>query len=594
MTFKVNIKRLVSVLLVAISGLCAFAQKSTLVEPVITPDLISLQPTVEVESITLKVSGPNGVYFETQFSGFNAPFIEVFDPAGNLLPDGSYSFELVATPIIPNDIKQDMLEARANNDREALAELWEMVRPEVDLNQSGYFAIYQGQIATPDTDEIAFDEALPMLASTDTAEGSPLVDQDEGFEAQTFTTDLIVQGSGCIGVDCTSSESFGFDTLRLKENNLRIKFDDTSASASFPNNDWMLTANDSSNGGANKFSIDDVTGAKTPFTIEAGAPSNSLYTDDAGNIGVGTASPVVEVHIVDGDSPTLRLEQNGSSGFTPQTWDIAGNETNFFVRDVTNGSELPFKIRPGADDNALVISNNNNIGLGAGTGPSAALHLRRTDGTAQVLIEENSSTTAARILVDLENKGPTRIRYQNTDNSTNWTTSNDASGFIIDSSATTGEDLFVTNSGRFLIRPNGTADPGLVLENNGNMEIGGVLTENSNRHMKKDFEAIDHQEILEKVEGLELTKWTYKDDGAVRHLGPMAQDFADAFGLGRDREHIATLDVGGVALAAIKGLSERLESKEQQLEQKDAAIAEMSERLQTLEKLVEKLANKSE
>ena len=96
---------------------------------------------------------------------------------------------------------------------------------------------------------------------------------------QVITQDLIVQGSTCTGFDCTSLESFGFDTLRLKENNLRIHFDDTSNSASFPGNDWRLIANDTTNGGLNRFSIEDATAGRIPFTIEAGAPANSLYVD---------------------------------------------------------------------------------------------------------------------------------------------------------------------------------------------------------------------------------------------------------------------------------------------------------------------------
>ena len=99
---------------------------------------------------------------------------------------------------------------------------------------------------------------------------------------QVFIDDIIVGGSACIGFDCVNGESFGFDTIRLKENNLRIKFVDTSSSASFPTNDWQLTANETSNGGANKFSIDDVNSGRTPFTIEAGAPSHSLYVDERG------------------------------------------------------------------------------------------------------------------------------------------------------------------------------------------------------------------------------------------------------------------------------------------------------------------------
>ena len=128
-----------------------------------------------------------------------------------------------------------------------------------------------------------------------------------------FLDDLIVDGSACIGFDCVNGESFGFDTLRLKENNLRIKFLDTSSLASFPTNDWQITANDSSNGGANKFSIDDIDGGLTPFTIEAGAPSNSLYVDDGRRLGLGTSTPVVELHVKSGNTPTMRLAARGKS-----------------------------------------------------------------------------------------------------------------------------------------------------------------------------------------------------------------------------------------------------------------------------------------
>ncbi|MEZ5812093.1 MAG: hypothetical protein R3D45_11840 [Rhizobiaceae bacterium] len=193
--------------------------------------------------------------------------------------------------------------------------------------------------------------------------------------------DLIVDGSACIGFDCVNGESFGFDTIRLKENNLRIKFDDTSVAASFPRNDWQITVNDSANGGLSKFSIDDISGARTPFTIEAGARSHSLYVDDGGRIGIRTNTPSVELHIVDGDTPTLRLQQDGSSGFAPQTWDVAGNETNFFIRDVTNGSQLPLRIRPDAPTNSIFIDVDGDVGMGTAS-PDDALDIEGTDSVA--------------------------------------------------------------------------------------------------------------------------------------------------------------------------------------------------------------------
>ena len=170
---------------------------------------------------------------------------------------------------------------------------------------------------------------------------------------------------------------------------------DTSNSGSFPSRDWQLTFNETGNGGLDKFSIDDIDGGRTPFTIEANAPSHSLYTDDGGRIGFGTSTPVVELHVVDGDSPTLRLEQDGSSGFTPQTWDIASNEANFFVRDATNGSRMPLRIQPSAPSNALFIESTGEIGLGTAS-PNAKLHIASGD------INSDNSNNLADVVFLLE------------------------------------------------------------------------------------------------------------------------------------------------------------------------------------------------
>jgi hypothetical protein len=215
--------------------------------------------------------------------------------------------------------------------------------------------------------------------------------------------DLIVQGSACVGLDCVDGESFGFDTIRLKENNTRIKFDDTSTSPGFPNNDWQLTANDSASGGLNKFSIENITAATVPFTVLGPAPTNSLFVADTGKIGLRTATPLLDIHISTGDTPAQRFEQTGGSGFTPQTWDIGANEANFFVRDLTGGSRLPFRIRPGAPTSSVDINATGNVGVGIVSAterlhvvsPSAAvnpLSITSTDaiGYAQVVYRGNS------------------------------------------------------------------------------------------------------------------------------------------------------------------------------------------------------------
>jgi len=205
--------------------------------------------------------------------------------------------------------------------------------------------------------------------------------------------DVIITFSLCVGMDCVNGESFGFDTIRVKENNLRIKAQDTSSTASFPTRDWQITFNDSANGGAEKFSIDDIDSGRTPFTIEANAPSNSLYVDDGGRVGFGTSIPVVGLHSVDGNTPTLRLEQDGSSGFTPQTWDVAGNEANFFIRDATNGSLLPFRIFPNTPNDTLTLKAGN-VGIGTAD-PQATLHV-----VGDATIDGNVSMGSSRKLKD--------------------------------------------------------------------------------------------------------------------------------------------------------------------------------------------------
>ena len=86
----------------------------------------------------------------------------------------------------------------------------------------------------------------------------------------------------------------------------------------------------------------------------------------------------------------------------------------------------------------------------------------------------------------------------------------------------------------------------------------------SDRTIKEAFSSVDPHAILAAVARLPIERWSYKGE-SVRHLGPMAQDFTAAFGLGADDRHIFTLDAAGVALAAIQGLHALARAQEARL-----------------------------
>ena len=90
---------------------------------------------------------------------------------------------------------------------------------------------------------------------------------------------------------------------------------------------------------------------------------------------------------------------------------------------------------------------------------------------------------------------------------------------------------------------------------------GGSWASLSDRALKTAISPLDGERMLAKLATLPLSEWSYKSEGGVRHVGPMAQDFFAAFGVGEDDRHITAVDADGVSLAAIQGLY-RVERRE--------------------------------
>ena len=157
---------------------------------------------------------------------------------------------------------------------------------------------------------------------------------------------------------------------------------------------------------------------------------------------------------------------------------------------------------------------------------------------------------------------------------------------------------FVGGSPHFQIAKystNGTLTQLAQVDLNGNLILKGTVTANgvllvSDRNAKENFQPLSGREVLAKVAALPVTEWNYKsDDHTQKHIGPMAQDFQAAFQLGSDDKHISVVDEGGVALAAIQGLNQKLEAE---TKTKDAEIAALKQSVAELKQLMQRMAEK--
>jgi hypothetical protein len=118
--------------------------------------------------------------------------------------------------------------------------------------------------------------------------------------------------------------------------------------------------------------------------------------------------------------------------------------------------------------------------------------------------------------------------------------------------------------------------------NGASLTVGGTWTNASSINFKEDFQPLDAKDILTKIENLNISRWRYKGTGEY-HIGPIAEEFYQAFKTGNDAQHISTIDPSGISLIAITELSRQLKEKEKELEETRKEIADLKARLNKLE-----------
>ncbi|MCR4404609.1 MAG: tail fiber domain-containing protein [Candidatus Acetothermia bacterium] len=161
-------------------------------------------------------------------------------------------------------------------------------------------------------------------------------------------------------------------------------------------------------------------------------------------------------------------------------------------------------------------------------------------------------------------------------------------GFYFESTAANEFSVRSTGGARFVSAVDGTGKP----------TAGVYLTPGSNawsaisdRELKENFSPVDGRLILERLSQIPISEWNMRSqDPSIRHIGPMAQDFYAAFGLGESERYINSSDADGIALISIQALYQLSLEKDEQIARLTQEVEDLRSRLEALERMVSELA----
>jgi hypothetical protein len=314
--------------------------------------------------------------------------------------------------------------------------------------------------------------------------------------------------------------------------------------------EWVLVANGSINGSVGDLNI-----------VQQGTGQSRFTITTAGNVGIGNTTPRHKLD-VNGNiflgtaasgqlfaelGDTLYLGSSRKYLSSTLGAPVVG-QTDWlnlmchpFSQGIMFGTSGPSDSDPHSAPNPLmVIQSGGNVGIG-------------------------TTSPARKLTVNTSSYG-----IEHTDGNVRLSTYLEPSGGWIGTVSPHDFHIFVNDGGA-----------SMTIGTNNNTSFAGEITctainITSDRNAKEQFKPINARQVLDKVARLPISEWQYKTQGDARHIGPMAQDFREAFTLGHDEKHISMVDESGVALAAIQGLNEKLEEKTQEVDALKQSVAALT------------------
>ena len=279
------------------------------------------------------------------------------------------------------------------------------------------------------------------------------------------------------------------------------------------------------------------------MSISVHAQNNNYNAGTNSSAGMGSDNTVIGV---DAGNDLSTGSANNFFGRSAGFENTGGGANNFFGRSAgffnTNGGRNCFF---GEQAGGRNTTGTNNSFFGAESG------LWTSSGRDNLFIGERAgfnNTSGSRIIAIGRGAGPTATNMALSDR------------LYIDI-ALTSEEAIAGNDNPLIY---GEFDNDFV-RINGTFEVTAGLTNPSSRTLKNQFVTLDASTILAKLSELDIQQWTYKTRPDEKHVGPVAEDFYEAFGLGQGDKNISTIDADGIMMLAIQGLNNKLIEENREL-----------------------------